>query len=374
METPPSSPPREEARPSPSRFANIQTNVRNLLRASSVYPDTAVGSPQTTPRVPRVPFLRRIDARISTQRPSVPQQELPSTFAPFASGAGQQTTANPSTPLIQQPAATYSPASLPSSWNDRYEASPAVSQGSWVAPSRQQSGDSESRAETDIEAQQPRRKRKRRRHHNAWIKRKHRQSVHTRHVPTAAQSEQKTRVIWCAASGIFLAAMLTICKFPYARDAVSNIGFLIPYYIHSSNSNRHWLDLSLALTVSALNQSVHVMFILVILGSTVLFCHSLIRLCIIKLRPQRSHRPRIPEYADINGFKPDVPIRVHLAQDEEIAVAETTNGQPTEEVEGLVKQPPPAYGLWRCSVVCAPLHMTFNKKLQPKYSRLTILL
>jgi hypothetical protein len=46
-----------------------------------------------------------------------------------------------------------------------------------------------------------------------------------------------------------------------------------------------------------------------------------------------------------------MPIRVHLARDEEIA-AQEEDGSLTEDKLTSLKAPPPAYGLWRCSVVC----------------------
>ena len=69
--------------------------------------------------------------------------------------------------------------------------------------------------------------------------------------------------------------------------------------------------------------------------------------------PEHHHRRRnaIPSVAGPDGFTPDVPIRVHLARDEEIA-AQGEDGIIAEEKMASLKAPPPAYGLWRCSVVC----------------------
>jgi hypothetical protein len=45
---------------------------------------------------------------------------------------------------------------------------------------------------------------------------------------------------------------------------------------------------------------------------------------------------------------------VHLARDDEIA-AQNDDGSIMAEKLASVKMPPPAYGLWRCSVVSFPL-------------------
>ena len=56
---------------------------------------------------------------------------------------------------------------------------------------------------------------------------------------------------------------------------------------------------------------------MVILGTTIFFCHSLIRLCMLVLHPPEE-TPRIPSMAGPDGFQPVRPIRVHLVRDEEM--------------------------------------------------------
>jgi len=90
-----------------------------------------------------------------------------------------------------------------------------------------------------------------------------------------------------------------------------------------------------------------------VVASLILFVHSIIRLCTFALRsPARSRRRHnvIPSVAGPAGFAPDVPIRVHLASDEEITAQDEDGAIAEEKLESL-KAPPPAYGLWRCSVV-----------------------
>lgn len=112
--------------------------------------------------------------------------------------------------------------------------------------------------------------------------------------------------------------------------------------------------LSIALTRPRTGQEIHVLFILIILSTTILFCHSLVRLCMLSLNPKRvSEIPRIPDMAGPDGFQPDRPIRVHLARDEELA-EEVDPVHVLDPEKEILKAPPPAYGLWRSSVPINP--------------------
>lgn len=93
------------------------------------------------------------------------------------------------------------------------------------------------------------------------------------------------------------------------------------------------------------------MLILIILFTTIFFCHGLIRLCMLIVKPPtddddnhgRSRRHNLPEMYGPGGYAiPRQPIRVVLASDEEAAGLESE----------ATKTKPPAYGLWRESVVC----------------------
>lgn len=111
--------------------------------------------------------------------------------------------------------------------------------------------------------------------------------------------------------------------------------------------------LSLALTNKIKSQEFHVIIILVILITTVFFCHSLLRLCVILIRPgstferdSSSNRPdRFNLIREGGGYaNPEHPIRVQILRDEEAAGIESE----------ATKVPPPAYGLWRESVRVDP--------------------
>jgi len=77
----------------------------------------------------------------------------------------------------------------------------------------------------------------------------------------------------------------------------------------------------------------------------------------LALRPE-PETPHIPSMTGPEGFKPIRPIRVHLARDEELGIADDNENpeadpEDAEKNTGL-KMPPPAYGLWRSSVRVDP--------------------
>jgi hypothetical protein len=114
------------------------------------------------------------------------------------------------------------------------------------------------------------------------------------------------------------------------------------------------IDLALALTRKDLGQEIHVLFIMIILATTIFFCHSLIRLFMLALHPPEEG-PRIPSMTGPEGFHPVRPIRVHLARDEELGIEDDVEDDISDsEKEKKLAHPPPAYGLWRSSVRVDP--------------------
>ncbi|KAA8565024.1 hypothetical protein EYC84_010789 [Monilinia fructicola] len=106
--------------------------------------------------------------------------------------------------------------------------------------------------------------------------------------------------------------------------------------------------LALALSNKDETQEFHVLLILIILIITIFFCHSLIRLCMMIIKPPIEGEPnsrRLPSMVGPGGYaETSVPIPVALARDEEAAGIESQ----------ATKVPPPAYGLWRESVRVDP--------------------
>ncbi|KAL5628843.1 hypothetical protein BROUX41_002234 [Berkeleyomyces rouxiae] len=93
------------------------------------------------------------------------------------------------------------------------------------------------------------------------------------------------------------------------------------------------------------------LLVLLILSSTVIFCHSLVRAYVLTTRPVQ-HPTSDPLY-NVQGYAiPREPIPVILARDEEAAGIESET----------TKLSPPAYGLWRSSVRVDPdgLHWQQN--------------
>lgn len=110
------------------------------------------------------------------------------------------------------------------------------------------------------------------------------------------------------------------------------------------------VDLALAISKSIEAKVWNVILIILILVNTIICCHYLIRLCMLAMHARQQNRTgRVPSEADENGFaQPQRPIRVILARDEELGLHDNEEGPITSSVP----PPPPAYGLWRCSVVC----------------------
>lgn len=129
---------------------------------------------------------------------------------------------------------------------------------------------------------------------------------------------------------------------------------------------------------NSIPQELHILFILALLGTVAFFAHSAIRLWIMSRKGSRpplesSRHNRIPSTAGPEGFKPNRPIPVQLARDDEIAALDEEGFMNEEKLE-TIKMPPPAYGLWRESVVSRILHTPptehdtsnkYNKRIDP---------
>ncbi|AEO64755.1 uncharacterized protein THITE_2111072 [Thermothielavioides terrestris NRRL 8126] len=107
--------------------------------------------------------------------------------------------------------------------------------------------------------------------------------------------------------------------------------------------------LSLSLTKNVSSNEFTIVLVLILLAVTVFFCHSLVRLLMLvvkaRKREQAVQRGQLPEMISRPGGYaiPREPIPVVLARDEEAAGIESE----------ATKTGPPAYGMWRESVVCA---------------------
>ncbi|KAG9245181.1 hypothetical protein BJ878DRAFT_32658 [Calycina marina] len=104
--------------------------------------------------------------------------------------------------------------------------------------------------------------------------------------------------------------------------------------------------LALALSNKVAGQEFHILLILIILVTTIFFCHALIRLCMMLINPpDDTHHSELPEMTGPGGYaNPASPLRVTLVRDEEAAGIESE----------ATKFSPPAYGLWRESVRVDP--------------------
>jgi hypothetical protein len=124
----------------------------------------------------------------------------------------------------------------------------------------------------------------------------------------------------------------------------------------NSDANTTYTDLALSITKNINNSEFTVLLILIILFVTIFFCHGLIRLCMLLVKSSRNggtlpdddsplRGAQLPQMYGPGGYAiPRQPIRVVLARDEEAAGLESETA----------KMQPPAYGLWRESVVRNP--------------------
>ncbi|TVY60658.1 hypothetical protein LSUE1_G007292 [Lachnellula suecica] len=134
--------------------------------------------------------------------------------------------------------------------------------------------------------------------------------------PKVTNKKIRSKILSCFISGLFLLMVLTVY-------------------------------LCLALTNRNESQEFHVLLILIILITTIFFCHALIRLCMMIINPpvDDALSQDLPSMVGPGGYaNPTVPIQVALARDEEAAGIEND----------ATKLPPPAYGLWRESVRVDP--------------------
>lgn len=137
----------------------------------------------------------------------------------------------------------------------------------------------------------------------------------------------RSHILRCFVSGVFLMLMLAV--------------YLVLSITKNINSNEFT-----------------VLLILVILFATIFFCHGLIRICMLIVRPPRDEdeeRPPLPRFMEPGGYAiPRRPIHVILARDEEAAGNESTAN----------KLQPPAYGLWRESVRVDPDRLYWQRNDQ----------
>ncbi|KAI4112541.1 MAG: hypothetical protein LQ345_006323 [Seirophora villosa] len=117
--------------------------------------------------------------------------------------------------------------------------------------------------------------------------------------------------------------------------------------------------LSLAVSGSVGSSDFHVVMIVFTLVLTMIFCHFIIRLCMLcfrfrarVLRRERERSCTMDEGADEDYAQPETPIPVILARDEELGLHDDASAD-SDSVRP-VQHPPPAYGLWISSVRANP--------------------
>ncbi|KAI8964320.1 hypothetical protein F5Y11DRAFT_102492 [Daldinia sp. FL1419] len=137
----------------------------------------------------------------------------------------------------------------------------------------------------------------------------------------------RSQILRCFVSGLFLMVMLSVY-------------------------------LALSITKNVNSNEFTVLLIVVILSATIFFCHGLIRICMLIVKPpnEDEEQPPLPRLMEPGGYAiPRRPIHVILARDEEAAGIDNVAN----------KLEPPAYGLWRESVRVDPDRLYWQRNDQP---------
>lgn len=182
------------------------------------------------------------------------------------------------------------------------------------------------------------------RHRRAWRKpRKVEKRSRRLCFPSVRNPKIRRKVIGCLISGSTLVLVLTICTLFSPTISYSSFFLLTEPP-----------DLALATSPHS-TQAVHIVLILLTLILTIIFCHYLIRLCMLAMPSKKGHNHivTVPSRARGDGYaQPRTPIPIILARDEELGFV--GDDMEEEHEANMPTPPPPAYGLWRCSVVRAP--------------------
>lgn len=147
--------------------------------------------------------------------------------------------------------------------------------------------------------------------------------------PWVKSRRARSLILRCFVSGIFLISMLTVY-------------------------------LSLSITKNINTGEFSILLIVLILLTTIFFCHGLILLCMLLVRPRKQqgnmrNDVESGKYGHPGYAIPVQPIRVVLARDEEAAGIESETA----------KLKPPAYGLWRESVRVDPNRIYWQRAGSP---------
>lgn len=194
-------------------------------------------------------------------------------------------------------------------------------------------------AETRLSPEERRHRRRQRRHQGGQRardgRRKRRGKPPQRFLycfPWVKSRRMRAYILRCFVSGLFLVILLTVCKLP--DDGAARWGG----YVLTEPSS----DLALSVSNQISMGEFTIVLILIVILATLFFCYGLIKLCMLVVRRDRAREQRTADSLEGHGYAiPSEPIPVTLARDEEAAGLESETSKMT----------PPAYGIWRESVV-----------------------
>lgn len=211
--------------------------------------------------------------------------------------------------------------------------------------------------------QQPTRARDERRHKRRHKKRRHHR-LHGEHrrnhgdgrrrqkkkphkflfcFPWVQSKAMRSHILRCFVSGLFLVILLSVCKYFGPKGYCTT-------WERNEYADQTPPDLGLSVTNNVGMSDFTIVLILIVILATLFFAYGLVRLCMLVIRGDRARpgRTQLPPDTIMGHYAvPDEPIRVVLARDEEASGVDSEASKVT----------PPAYGLWRESVVCFPESM-----------------
>lgn len=127
------------------------------------------------------------------------------------------------------------------------------------------------------------------------------------------------------------------------------------------------VDLALKISKTLTTPTFHAVSLVLIVLLTIIFCHDLIRLCMLATAPKSQNDYRdafLMQRQTTSTARPREPIRITFTSDEELGLHD--EHPVVEEDENVaLAPPPPAYGLWRSSVRVDPDLVHWQRVEQP---------
>ncbi|KAL8827698.1 MAG: hypothetical protein Q9191_003026 [Dirinaria sp. TL-2023a] len=170
--------------------------------------------------------------------------------------------------------------------------------------------------------------------------------------PWIKASPVRRRAMWTLISGILLCVAVTTCMV-LKTESFENKKTLVR--LPSTCT-----DLALRISKTVTKPAFHAVSLVLIVLLSIIFCHDLIRLCMLAAAPKSRQDYRDAflmqrqTAATSIARPPREPIRITFTRDEELGLHDEHHPVVEEDESIALAPPPPAYGLWRGSVRVDP--------------------